>query len=71
MGLDPGIAGSRPEPKADAQPLSHPGISNFFFLLYKFAFAVFIFSMLLSLVTGAGVSWVVLLVSSGFTHGAV
>ena len=24
-GLDPGTAGSRPEPKTDAQPLSHPG----------------------------------------------
>ena len=24
-GLDPRIPGSRPEPKADAQPLSHPG----------------------------------------------
>ena len=26
VGLDPGTPGSRPEPKADAQPLSHPGI---------------------------------------------
>ena len=25
MGLDPGTPGSPPEPKADAQPLSHPG----------------------------------------------
>ena len=24
-GLNPGAPGSRPEPKADAQPLSHPG----------------------------------------------
>ena len=24
VGLDPRILGSRPEPKADAQPLSHP-----------------------------------------------
>ena len=24
--LDPGTLGSRPEPKADAQPLSHPGV---------------------------------------------
>ena len=24
--LDLGIPGSRPEPKADAQPLSHPGV---------------------------------------------
>ena len=27
MGLDPRTLGSRPEPKADAQPLSHPGAS--------------------------------------------
>ena len=26
VGLDPGTPGSRPGPKADAQPLSHPGI---------------------------------------------
>ena len=26
MGLDPRTPGSHPEPKADAQPLSHPGI---------------------------------------------
>ena len=26
VGLDPGTPGSHPEPKADAQPLSHPGI---------------------------------------------
>ena len=25
LGLDPGTLGSQPEPKADAQPLSHPG----------------------------------------------
>ena len=25
MGLDPRTPGSRPEPKADAEPLSHPG----------------------------------------------
>ena len=25
VGLDPRTRGSRPEPKADAQPLSHPG----------------------------------------------
>ena len=25
VGLDPGTPGSQPEPKADAQPLSHPG----------------------------------------------
>ena len=26
MGLDPGTPGSRPEPKADTQVLSHPGV---------------------------------------------
>ena len=26
VGLDPGTPGSHPEPKANAQPLSHPGI---------------------------------------------
>ena len=26
VGLDPRTSGSRPEPEADAQPLSHPGI---------------------------------------------
>ena len=28
VGLDPGIPGSCPGPKADAQPLSHPGVLN-------------------------------------------
>ena len=32
VGLDPGTLGSRLEPKVDAQPLSHPGISEIFFL---------------------------------------
>ena len=31
VGLDPGTPGSRPEPKADAQPLSHPGVPIFLF----------------------------------------
>ena len=31
-GLDPRTLGSYPEPKADAQPLSHPGIPIFLFL---------------------------------------
>ena len=32
VGLDPGTPGSCPEPKADAQPLSHPGVPiNHFF----------------------------------------
>ena len=26
VGLDPGTPGSCPEPKADVQPLSHPGV---------------------------------------------
>ena len=26
MGLDPGSRGSEPQPKADTQPLSHPGV---------------------------------------------
>ena len=32
MGLDPRTPGSRPEPKADTQPLSHPGIPVKFIL---------------------------------------
>ena len=32
VGLDPGTPGSCPEPKAEAQPLSHPGIPCFSFL---------------------------------------
>ena len=28
VGLDPGIPGPRPEPRADAQSLSHPGAPN-------------------------------------------
>ena len=30
-GLDPQTPGSQPEPKADAQLLSHPGVPNMFF----------------------------------------
>ena len=29
VGLNPGTPGSRPEPKADSQPLSHPAIPIF------------------------------------------
>ena len=36
VGLDPRTPGSRPEPKADAQPLSHPGIT--LSLFFPFAF---------------------------------
>ena len=32
VGLDPGTPGSHPKPKADAQPLSHPGNPFFYFL---------------------------------------
>ena len=28
MGLDPGTPGSQPEPKADAQPMKHPGVPS-------------------------------------------
>ena len=31
-GLDPGMLGSRPGPKAGAKPLSHPGIPRIHFL---------------------------------------
>ena len=36
VGLDPGTPGSCPEPKADAQPLSHPGCPVIIFLKKKF-----------------------------------
>ena len=32
--LDPGTPGSRPEPKAHAQPLSHPGVPHLKFLFF-------------------------------------
>ena len=32
VGLDPRTPGSQPEPKADAQPLSHPGALSAFIL---------------------------------------
>ena len=41
VGLDPGTPGSRPEPKASAKPLSHPGIPNGSFL--NFYLFIFIF----------------------------
>ena len=31
VGLDPGTPGSQPEPEADAQPLSHPGVPRLVF----------------------------------------
>ena len=36
MGLDPGTPESHPGPKAGAQPLSHPGILSFTFILVGF-----------------------------------
>ena len=33
MGLNPRTPGSRPEPKTDTQPLSHPGVPIPWFLL--------------------------------------
>ena len=35
MGLGTGTLGSCPEPKADAQPLSHPGIPDVILFLKK------------------------------------
>ena len=34
-GLDPGTPGSCPEPKADAQTLSHPGFVFVFFFFFQ------------------------------------
>ena len=36
MGLNPRTLGSLPEPKTDAQPLSHPGVSYMHFLRLSF-----------------------------------
>ena len=35
VGFDPGSPGSRPGPKAGAQPLRHPGIPWFFFSFFN------------------------------------
>ena len=35
VGFDPGSPGSRPVPKADGQPLSHPDIPISVFLLFS------------------------------------
>ena len=35
VGLDPGTTGSRPEPKEDTQPLSHPGIPTINLFILK------------------------------------
>ena len=43
MGLDPGTLGSCPGPKADAQPLSHPGIPEFYFLCnFQYSLAILV-----------------------------
>ena len=34
VGLDPRTPGSHPGPKADAQPLSHPGVPEPYFLYH-------------------------------------
>ena len=34
MGLDPETPGSHPEPKADVQPLSHPGVPRILYSTY-------------------------------------
>ena len=39
-GLHPGISGSHPEPKADTQPLSHPGILKFLKFIETFSVAL-------------------------------
>ena len=35
VGLNPQALGSRPEPKADTQPLSHPGVLILFIYLFE------------------------------------
>ena len=40
VGLDPGTPGSCPGPKADAQPLSHPGVPWTGFLMPNLNFLV-------------------------------
>ena len=46
MGFDPGSPGSRPEPKAGAKPLRHPGIPS---ILYNCISAVSVETFPLSL----------------------
>ena len=42
MGFDPGSPGSRPEPKAGAKPLRHPGIPTYCFSIAHLFIHVFI-----------------------------
>ena len=44
VGLDPGIPGSHPEPKADDQPLSHPGVPELEYLQTLQGFLLIFFS---------------------------
>ena len=51
VGLDPRIPGSCPELKADAQPLSHPGVQQFYYIKHypkdaPFTYAVYKFQNL-------------------------
>ena len=41
MGLNPGSPGSRPGLKAEAQPLSHPGVPHIPFLKFKFNYPTY------------------------------
>ena len=41
VGLDPWTPGSRPEPKAAAKPLSHPGVPNNTILIIFFASQIY------------------------------
>ena len=43
--LDPRTPGSRLEPKAGAQPLSHPGAPKLFFIASIFFFAIPVFCL--------------------------
>ena len=51
MGLDPRTPGSCPEPKADPQPLSHPGLPRLIFLHFKYDSKK---SLVASITKGAG-----------------
>ena len=43
MRLHPWTPGSHPEPKADAQPLSHPSVPGTPFLIYVRVLDIFVF----------------------------
>ena len=48
VGLDPGTLESHPEPKADAQPLSHPGVQGTVVVFLRIIFSLLIISILSS-----------------------